>query len=312
MARRIFVELWEPEYGGSFAGFPQGDLVPSSAEVDPEVEIPARDWRPLRGATGPEVERILFVDGVRRIDALVYTVDEDGATRPGLCASWAAGAVLTGARAEIASAAVARGLFTGVEDVGPLETEAGVFAPIVVAAETVSQLTSAVQEELRRLEAKISSGEESGFDLMVVDGPLSTHHARGPVVGYVKSHHVRYLEPELEAVVSRLEPGERTPLFLTRTSWKRYSAYLRLEGKKTHPWSGIARIELPEKSSLEEARALADAASAAIPRFSSLPHKDPRAPQNLFPIAGLERELRRRLGDPAFVHRALLAAAARS
>jgi hypothetical protein len=311
MPRRIFVELWEPDYGSSYAGFPPADLAPSTADVDPEVELPLRDWRPLRGAAGSGRERLLFVDGVRRIDALVFTVDDDGVTRPGLCASWAAGAVSTGARAEIAAAEVERGILTGVSDIGALETEAGTFPPIVVAGETVSQLTSGLQEELRRLEAKVSGGA-SGFDLMVVDGPLSTHHARGRVVGYVKSHHVRYLEPKLEEVVGRLAPRERTPLFLTRTSWKRYSAYLRLEGEKTHPWSGIVRIELPERTSLDEARALADVAAAAIPRFSSVPHKDPRAPQNLFPIAGLERELRRRLGDPAFVHRALLAAAAES
>jgi len=33
--------------------------------------------------------------------------------------------------------------------------------------------------------------------------------------------------------------------------------------------------------------------------------KDPRAPQNLYPIAGLERELRRRLGNPQILHRSL-------
>ena len=50
-----------------------------------------------------------------------------------------------------------------------------------------------------------------------------------------------------------------------------------------------------------------------IPRYASVPQKDPRAPQNLFPIGGLERELRRRLGgDHALVHRALKAVAART
>lgn len=39
-------------------------------------------------------------------------------------------------------------------------------------------------------------------------------------------------------------------------------------------------------------------------------HKAPRAPQNLFSIAGLERELRHRLGDAGFVQRALRNAAA--
>ena len=59
------------------------------------------------------------------------------------------------------------------------------------------------------------------------------------------------------------------------------------------------------------ARRLADQLTARLPRFASRPHKDSRAPQNLYPIAGLERELRRRLGDPAFVERALRVAAHR-
>ena len=44
--------------------------------------------------------------------------------------------------------------------------------------------------------------------------------------------------------------------------------------------------------------ALADRLSATLPRFASVPQKEDRAPQNLHPIAGLERELRHRLGDP--------------
>jgi hypothetical protein len=39
-----------------------------------------------------------------------------------------------------------------------------------------------------------------------------------------------------------------------------------------------------------------------------VPHKDPRAPQNLVPIGGLERELRHRLGDQQILYRALRAA----
>ena len=50
--------------------------------------------------------------------------------------------------------------------------------------------------------------------------------------------------------------------------------------------------------------------SALLLRFASQPHKEPRAPQNLYPIAGLERALRRRLGDAAVVYRALRRAAA--
>ena len=54
---------------------------------------------------------------------------------------------------------------------------------------------------------------------------------------------------------------------------------------------------------------LADWSAAALPRYASAAHKDARAPQNLYPIGGLERELRRRLGDSRLLYRALRSAA---
>jgi hypothetical protein len=47
-----------------------------------------------------------------------------------------------------------------------------------------------------------------------------------------------------------------------------------------------------------------------LPRFASVPYKDPRAPQNLVPIAGLERRLRSLLGDARLLQRSLARAAA--
>jgi hypothetical protein len=48
-----------------------------------------------------------------------------------------------------------------------------------------------------------------------------------------------------------------------------------------------------------------------LARYASAGYKDSRAPQNLYPIAGLERALRRRLGDPGVLYRALRTAAGR-
>ena len=50
---------------------------------------------------------------------------------------------------------------------------------------------------------------------------------------------------------------------------------------------------------------MADVSTATLPRFASTPYKDPRAPQNLIPIAGLEKRLRALLGDARLLHRAL-------
>ena len=306
MTPRIFVEAWDPEYGSAFDAF---EMVPSAAEVDPGVEVPAERWAPIPPEPPGVAPRVAFVDGVRRVDAVVWLEEKESELRRGLCASYAAGVVAVGARAEIREIQVRRQLFTACADAAPLVTEAGVYAPEPVAGESLAQLLSALQERLRSLEIEVTDLEK-GFDLLVVDGPLSMHHAREGVLGYVKSHHVSYLPSELERVVGRLEPFERTPLFLTTTSYRRYSSYLRLGGERGHPFSGVARLEVSAELPLSRVRSLASLAAKTLPRYASVPHKEPRAPQNLFPIGALERELRRRLGDPAVVHRALRAAAA--
>ena len=56
--------------------------------------------------------------------------------------------------------------------------------------------------------------------------------------------------------------------------------------------------------------ALAGLSQVTLVRYASAEYKDPRAPQNLYPIAGLERALRRRLGEPTVLYRALRRAAA--
>ena len=54
---------------------------------------------------------------------------------------------------------------------------------------------------------------------------------------------------------------------------------------------------------------VAELTARLLPPLASAPHKDPRAPQNLVPIGGLERELRHRLGDQHILYRALRSAA---
>jgi hypothetical protein len=69
------------------------------------------------------------------------------------------------------------------------------------------------------------------------------------------------------------------------------------------------RLECSADVPLPEVRRLANLSALVLPPLASSPHKDPRAPQNLVPIGGLERELRRRLGDQQLLYRSLAAAA---
>lgn len=78
-----------------------------------------------------------------------------------------------------------------------------------------------------------------------------------------------------------------------------------------HGWHGLIRGEAPHSLALEDAVTLADATCALLPRFASKPFWDARAPQNLVPVAGLERRLRHLLGERELVYRKIRSAAKR-
>jgi anti-sigma regulatory factor (Ser/Thr protein kinase) len=168
-------------------------------------------------------------------------------------------------------------------------------------------LRAGVQERLRRLERRLLE-DASDAPLLVVDGPLDGSVAVDHAVGYVKTHHVAYLDDTVADVVTALSAGQRTPLFLATSSWTRLSWYLRLPYGTGHPWAGIVRCETSADLPAADVVHLADQVTATLPRFASQPHKDRRAPQNLYPIGGLERQLTHRLGDAAYVLRALRSA----
>ena len=165
------------------------------------------------------------------------------------------------------------------------------------------------RREVEAAEAARRECPEPDDALVVVDGPLSGRQHVPGTVGMVKTHEVAYLPPPLHALVSTLGAGERTPIFTIGSRWSRHSWYLRLPGGADAPWAGVVRVECSTEVALPDAGALAATVGITLRRYASEPYKDPRAPQNLYPIGGLERELRRRLGDARLMFRALRVAA---
>ncbi|MEV0152451.1 hypothetical protein AB0H57_01730 [Micromonospora sp. NPDC050686] len=311
---RYFVDAWDPAYGASFEASAGGPAAPSSAQVEADAELPAVDWRaidPRPELRAPDV--VLLVDGVRRIDASVWTAEEDGASYPGIAASYAAGVVrcdLERGAAELAGARVERGLFTASPSAA--EVVCGqVRYPVhrVGGAGELSKLPAAVQGPLTALEVAVSDAARTDGDLLVVDGPLRSRRHLPRTLGYIKTQHSQYLDARLTAVVTGLRSGQRSPVFKLGTAWGGWSWYLRLPVAVGAPWAGIVRMECSAELTAAEAIELADLSLVTLPRFASTPYKDPRAPQNLIPIAGLERRLRGLLGDARLLHRALTAAA---
>ena len=309
------VDPWDPAYGLAFGDELEGGaLQESSAELNLDTELPADQWRPLDPDPGPAVPAtVLFLDGVRRIDARVWVHGNGPQPAPGIAASYAAGLVCCDGAARITDVIVERGLFTSAAHAADVGTRHARYPALLASGPGMDKLSLALQQCLGAAEVQLANAfraaHRSGDDLLVVDGPLRgrTHLAR--TVGYIKTHHASYLPAGPAAVVAALRPGQRSPVFAMGTSWRRNSWYLQLPGAAGAPWAGVVRLECSADLPPAQATALADLTARLLPPLASTAHKDPRAPQNLVPIGGLERELRRRLGDQQLLYRALRAAA---
>jgi len=183
-----------------------------------------------------------------------------------------------------------------------------VFQPRSVAENDPAAPLGGLQAEMRRSEAGLAERLSAEVDVVFQDGPLTfVTAATGCVVGFVKRLQHPYLEPVAAALLPALDVGERTPLFLIPGKSPLYSWYQRIAFGRVieSALTGVVRLEAPAGRGLVEAVRLADLSAREIPRFASSATRDPRAPQNLYPIGGLESRLKHLLGDPALLRRAV-------
>jgi len=304
---RIHVEGWAPEYGSPLQ---TDESLADEDRVDENVEV-SGPWSPVPG-TDDGVESVAFVDGVRRVDAMLTLEDEDGPPVAGICGTYAVGSVLwdrTIPASEVTHAVVDRvAIFSSgkAEPMPPVSTQLS-YRTESIAGSDPSGLIQSLHGQMRKAEATLSEDLAKGGVFVIADGPINDLSATEKV-GFIKTHRRPYLSDDRIGIVGALRAGERTPLFLIGAggAYPRYSWYFRLADiDHGHAWSGIARAEVSSHLDLGTAQRMADRVTAVVPGVASEPHIDPRAPQNLVPIAALERELRRRMGDPAFVYREL-------
>lgn len=306
---KLRIDPWDPEYGGSVELDP--DLGPP-AGLDLEVEIQGV-WTPIPPSHREELPCCAFVDGVRRIDARLFAGEAD-AEAPALAGSWAVGCAWSTRPPRIGKVHVGREIVIG-GGLGPEAVELTIggqrltFVGRSVAGATPLDPIQGLQNAMREAEARLAEETLIGgaVDLVVSDGPL-TYFADGPAVGMVKRQSRSYLDAERGRVLGTLDVGQRTPIFkLGQQRLERYSWYLRLADQRSidGAMAGVVRLEVAARDGLESARELAALTGAVLPRFAPRPGRDPRAPQNLFPISALESVLRHRLGDAALVRRAL-------
>ncbi len=305
----LYVEAWSPEYGNPFE---TDEGMTDEGKVDDTVEVEG-PWSPLPGIDDG-IDIVAFVDGVRRIDARL-TLDEPDGPVPGICGTFGVGAVRWHRRvprSEIGDVRIDRMAVFGHGRAAPLPIAGPQLAyrsesiPDVDPAGLIHRFHGA----MRKAEAVLSESLAQQGCFVIADGPINDLSATEKV-GFIKTHRAPYLSPERSSVVARMRAGERTPLFLIGKGgpYPRYSWYFRLADLPGgHSWTGVVRAEVSSHLDLATARRMADRTTAVLPAVASQPHLEPRAPQNLVPIAALERELRRRLGDARYVHRALRSA----
>jgi hypothetical protein len=302
---------WTPDHGMGF----EVRLDETPARADPTVET--EDWsRPL--APGPaERGTLWFVDGVRRVE-LRLIADDDGRRAPGLFGSFAVGAVRCDGRAVFADHAIGRSVvLAGGLRPSRVEVEIGAdrlaYEPATEPGSDPDVPVFGLQKAMQAAEAALAARTAAeGDGLVLTDGRLGfLDPTASPVVGVVKRLVRAYLDPEHDALLPRLAPGERTPLFglvYEGQPLERYAWYTRLVPTRPawHDHAGLVRCEVRAGVGVDEARSLADRVSALLPAFAGRP-TDPRFPQNLAPVGGLEAWLQHRMGHRGLIRRALTA-----
>jgi hypothetical protein len=302
------VDPWDPEYGTSL----ELDLIEDLPQAV-ELDVEATGWTPVSPPPIAELPCCAFVDGVRRIDVRLFA-EEDAAAAPALAGSWAVGVAWSTRPPSVGEIVVGRTLVVGGglvhDDLTPrIGNDELRYAFIGVQGRTPLDPITGLQNMMREAEAALARRIflSGAAELLVLDGPL-TYFADGPIVGMIKRQSRSYLPDDRAGILGAIGSGQRTPLFqLGEQRLERYAWYARLAPVRPidGAMTGVVRLEVAKEIGLDKAVTLANLTTALLPRFASVIGRDPRAPQNLYPVGQLERVLRHRLGDAALVKRAL-------
>jgi hypothetical protein len=298
----VFCSEWSATYGNPYLEAP-------AAPVDTDVARIVEDDGVLRTHTVPRAPdaTLVFVDGVRRMEAYL-TAERSGTAARGVSGAHGVGAVVcVPERVPAFERCASRRylVWEGGRDLGLAPHASGFSWEVDSIAPGVDIPAEARLQNLMRDAERTLAEELAGDDrLVVLDGPLNRVRTQGRrVVGYVKTHHRIPLDGGGRAVVATLTTGQRTSLFLPREDV--YSTYIRLPSSRpSGVWGATVRLEIPTHVGMHAAVGLADLATALLPRYAGVAHIDPRAPQNLQPVAALERHLRHGLGDVSLAVRA--------
>ena len=315
---RIVLDPWGGDYGSQISTPHEADTDDTMVQVlDEEGE--QCPWKPINPSPTTLPLETVVVDGVMRSDA--FGMVEDGERRAlALFGSFAAGAVSINSQVRIVQERVVRLFLTGgnwpaSENVNVPVGRGGNLCYLGFSSkdETYEDLREALVNEMRRAEAQVAEALTSAESLVLADGSLKFFGGASSVVGVIKTIHKLYLPPKRTSLLGRLTPGQRTPFFCIEskrknTGYRMLTCYLRLAEAQPIElfFAGLVRLEVnPSQQEHRNVSEVFDQAAVKVQALASRAPKDPRAPQNLIPVGGLERRLRHQLGDMQLVVRSI-------
>ncbi|MBT9582269.1 hypothetical protein IV102_02900 [bacterium] len=299
---KLRIDPWSADYGPSLH---------LEEEETPEVRLDLEgEWRAHTPPQADLPERVALVDGVRRMD-MHLRLEDEVRSFPAAVGTLGVGAiVLTPGRSQPLNQALRHVEIQQLLLVAAPEGPTLADHVTVCTGSDQESLMLTLQQRMRSLEAVVASRTAEEVELVIADGPLQSIHDlnQQEVLGFIKSQHRQLLPADNMDLVRQLQPGQRSPIFrLGSSSYDRLSWYLRLDSPAVGETAlaGIVRLEMLASYGLDRARRRADQVGVLLPRLRNSRHRDARSPQNLVPIAVLERALRHRLGDSGLRQRQL-------
>lgn len=262
---RVRIDPWEVDYGDQTPLAPAEDQ--PHEQVDHEIELADANWHAI---TPPDDaapnQRVVFVDGVRRLEARMHARQGEQLIYGGF-GSFAVGAVaLENASASFGVLRTFRlaVLGAGRRLPGPVNVRSNLlYQPDSTPNAEVDGPLHHIQKSMRLAEATLAREVCRDDTLTIVDGPLSFEpERRGVALGYIKRIHELYLPAKFIPLLAALPAGARTPMFgiqAAKSGFSRYSWFQRLADPRpgATEMDGIVRLEVAANVGADAARNLA-------------------------------------------------------
>lgn len=295
---KLKIDPWSSDYGPS--------LHLQDTETIPEVKLDLEgEWKAHDPEPTEPLKEVALIDGVRRMELNLRLEDEARSMKAAIGTLGCGALVIKPGEPQSLTQALR---YVDVRAYLLVDAPDGPTLPNLTTLANATDLMMTLQNKMRETEAIMADRVSEEVELVIADGPLqNTHSLKHEVLGYIKSQHQQLLERKEMDLVRQLQPGQRTPIFSLGqdTKYHRLSWYLRLDSPAQDETvlAGIVRLEMDAKYGLQQAQKRANQLGTLLPKLKNSRHRDARSPQNLVPIAVLERAVRHRLGDPALRQR---------